>query len=93
MFPHSGINMARGTSDASSALMLDNDPKTKKLDVHLQVNAEAATPGLKDWAKRNSTHGKLATTSFDTSAGDLTAELHKMMDEMVEQGSENLKPK
>ena len=44
--------------------------KTKR-NVVLQVNTQAKSTALKDWLKKQGTHAKLATASFDTAAADL----------------------
>ncbi|KAL1847070.1 hypothetical protein Plec18170_008846 [Paecilomyces lecythidis] len=66
------------------------DEDTKRLNVVLQVNSQAKSPALKEWIKKNSTHGKLATASFDTSAEDKQAEFARMLRDLEEQGKKNL---
>lgn len=66
------------------------DESTKKLNVVLQVNSQAKSPALKDWIKKNSTHGKLATASYDTSAADQRAEYERMLGELEDKGKGNL---
>jgi hypothetical protein len=51
------------------------DPTTKKLNIVLQINERAKSPALRDWARKKSTHGKLAIEVFDTAAQGKTAEL------------------
>jgi hypothetical protein len=70
------------TKDAEFQLRIDAghyDASTKHLNVVLQVNSQAKSPALKDWVKKNSTHGKLATASFDTNAKDPHAEYVKVL--------------
>ena len=45
---------------------------------------------LKEWVKKNSTHGKLATASFDTSAKDPHAEYVRVLKELEEAGKKSL---
>jgi hypothetical protein len=81
------------TKDAEFQLRIDAghyDAKTKHLNVVLQVNSQAKSPGLKDWVKKNSTHGKLATASFDTSAKDPAAEYARVLKELEEAGKKSL---
>lgn len=82
------------TKDAEYQVRIDAghfDPSTKNLNVVLQVNSQAKSPGLVDWVKKNSTHGKLATTTFNTDASDKTAELNRVLDELKSKAKENLK--
>lgn len=66
------------------------DQATKKLNVVLQVNSQASSPGLKDFIKKNSTHGKLATAQFDTAAPDKAAEMQRVIAELEAKGKQNL---
>ena len=82
------------TKDAEYQIRIDAgrfDPVTKRLNVVLQVNSQAKSPGLVDWAKKNSTHGKLAAATFDTSADDKNAELSRVMESLQKSAKENLK--
>ena len=82
------------TKDAEYQIRIDAgrfDPATKRLNVVLQVNSQAKSPGLVDWVKKNSTHAKLATATFDTSAGDKNAELSRVMDALKRNAKESLK--
>jgi hypothetical protein len=56
---------------------------TKKLNVVLQVNSQAKSPVLRDWARKHSTHEKLGTESFDTAAADKNAEFVRVVDSLV----------
>ncbi|KMP09295.1 hypothetical protein CIHG_08759 [Coccidioides immitis H538.4] len=67
------------------------DAMTKLLNVVLQVNSKPQSPGLQEWIKKHSTHAKLATAKFDTAAEDKNAEYHRVLDELIAQGKENLK--
>ncbi|OJD24806.1 hypothetical protein ACJ73_03828 [Blastomyces percursus] len=81
------------TKDAEFQLRIDAghyDTNTKRLNVVLQVNSQAKSPALKDWVRKNSTHGKLATASFDTGASDQQAEYARMLGELEEEGKKNL---
>jgi len=66
------------------------DETTKRLNVVLQVNSQAKSPALKYWIKKNSTHGQLATASFDTTAKDQDSEYLRMLKELADAGKENL---
>lgn len=79
--------------DAEFQLCIDAgryDESTKKLNVVLQVNSQAKSPALRDWVKKNSTHGQLATTSFDTSADGKDAELNKVLSALQNQAKQKL---
>ncbi|KAF2221655.1 hypothetical protein BDZ85DRAFT_320809 [Elsinoe ampelina] len=79
--------------DAEYEMRLDAgrfDSETKKLNVVLQVNSQAKSPVLKEWVKKNTTHGKLAVASFDTAATDKNAEYKRMLEELREKGKKNL---
>jgi hypothetical protein len=81
------------TKDADFQLRIDAghyDASTKHLNVVLQVNSQAKSPALKKWIKENSTHGKLATASFDTAAKDQTAEFDRVLQELKDIAKENL---
>ena len=83
------------TKDAEFQLRLDAghyDESTKHLNVVLQVNSQAKSPALKEWVSKNSTHGKLATASFDTAAQDPEAEYIRVLKELEEAAQHNLKP-
>jgi hypothetical protein len=81
------------TKDAEFQLRIDAghyDATTKRLNVVLQVNSQAKSPALKEYIKNNSTHGKLATASFDTAAEDPKAEFSRVLEELVEAGKKKL---
>jgi hypothetical protein len=81
------------TKDADFQLRIDAghyDPETKHLNVVLQVNSQARSPALKDYIKRSTTHGKLATASFDTSASDKHAEYNRLLADLEKEGKKNL---
>lgn len=82
------------TKDAEFQLRFDaghyND-LTKKLLVHLQVNSQAKSPVLKDWVKKNSTHGNLASEYFDIGADDKDAELARFLSVMQEKAKNNIR--
>jgi len=46
---------------------------------------------LTDWLKKNSTHGKLATATFNTKAEDKQAETLRVFEELKRQAKENIK--
>jgi hypothetical protein len=77
------------TKDAEFQFCIDAEhyeEATKRLNVVLQVNSQAKSPALKDFIKKNSTHAKLATASFDTAAEDPSAEYTRVVEELVEEG-------
>lgn len=79
--------------DADFQLRIDAgryDAQSKKLNIVLQVNKEAKSPGLQDWAKKHTTHEKLATASFDTDAPDKNAEFNRVMDDLRRKAKENI---
>lgn len=81
------------TRDAEFQFRIDAghyDASTKKLNVVLQVNSQAKSPALRDWVNKSSTHGKLATAPFDTSADDKDAELAKVLDSLQSQAKGKL---
>ncbi|KAL8757397.1 MAG: hypothetical protein Q9184_004220 [Pyrenodesmia sp. 2 TL-2023] len=81
------------TKDADFEVRIDAgryDPTTKALNVVLQVNSQAKSPALKEWARKNSTHAKLATATFKTDAEDKEAEALRMLEELEEQAKNNI---
>ena len=85
--------MPSPTKDEEFQLRIDAgrlDPKTQGLNVALQVNSQAKSPGLVDWVKKNSTHAKLATATFDTKAEDKNAEMNRVMEELKEKAKNNI---
>jgi len=81
------------TKDADFQLRIDAghyDATTKRLNVVLQVNSQAKSPALKKWIKENSTHGKLATASFDTAAKDQKAEYDRVLKELEDAAKKSL---
>lgn len=63
--------------DANFQFRIDaghHNANTKELNVVLQINAQAKSPALQNWARKRSIHDKLATASFNTSAEDKEAE-------------------
>ncbi|KAF1964496.1 hypothetical protein BU23DRAFT_561891 [Bimuria novae-zelandiae CBS 107.79] len=66
------------------------DPATQKLNVVLQINSQAKSPALRDWARKRSTHDKLATEAFDTAAKDKTAELDRVLESLEAQAKSKL---
>ena len=80
-------------NDASIPVRIDAgkyNATTKKLPVILQVNSQART-GLADWRKKNSSHAKLATEEFDTTASDANTEYKRVLDSLKSKGKEELK--
>ena len=79
--------------DAKFQLRIDAghyDKSTKKLNIVLQVNAQAKSPALREWARKHTTHDKLATASFDTSAADKEAELASVLKRLEDKAKESL---
>lgn len=79
--------------DADFQLRIDAghyDAATQKLNVVLQVNSEAKSPALQDWMKKNSTHAKLATATFDTAAQDKNAEFARVLEHLREEAKRKL---
>ena len=58
--------------------------------VDLQVNTEATSPALRDWRRKNGSHAKLATSSFNTTAADPDAEAERVLKDLEEQAKKNL---
>jgi hypothetical protein len=81
------------TNDAEFQLRIDAghyDANTKALNVVLQVNSQANSPALRDWARKNSTHEKLATASFNTSAEDKEAEYARVLEALENEAKQKL---
>jgi hypothetical protein len=81
------------SKDASAQFRIDAghfDPATKKLNVVLQINSQAKSPALVEWARKHSTHDKLATESFDTAAKDHDEELDRVFGSMEGQAKKKL---
>jgi len=79
--------------DAEFQLRIDAghyDANTKKLNVVLQVNSQAKSPALRDWARKNSTHENLATASFDTSTEDKKAEYARVLEALKDGAKQKL---
>ncbi|KAF1999204.1 hypothetical protein P154DRAFT_231746 [Amniculicola lignicola CBS 123094] len=66
------------------------DPTTKKLNVNLQINSQAKSPALRDWARKHSTDDKLATEAFNTDAADKTAEFNRVLASLEAQAKSKL---
>ncbi|KAL8757376.1 MAG: hypothetical protein Q9199_002253 [Rusavskia elegans] len=81
------------TDDASIELRIDAghfDKTTKLLNVVLQVNSQAKSPALVEFRKKEGTHAKLATETFDTSATDKVAEANRILDSLERKAKEKL---
>jgi hypothetical protein len=79
--------------DADFQLRIDAghyNPQTHKLNVVLQVNREAKSPGLQDWAKKHTTHEQLATASFDTTAADKRTEFERVLEDLKKKAKDNM---
>ncbi|KKZ64101.1 hypothetical protein EMCG_01598 [[Emmonsia] crescens] len=62
-------------------------------DIILQVNSQAKSQGLRDWLRNHgrTTHGKLATSRFDTLAENDCEEALRVLNDLEEMAKENLK--
>lgn len=78
-------------NDADYELRIDAGDLVKtKRNVVLQVNTQAKSTALKDWLKKQGTHAKLATASFDTAAADPEAEARRVLDELEKEAKANI---
>lgn len=78
-------------NDADYGLRIDaGDLVLGKRNLVLQVNTQATSTALKDWRKKQGTHAKLATASFDTAAADLDAEALRVLDELEKEAKANI---
>jgi hypothetical protein len=78
-------------NDADYELRIDAGDLVKtKRNVVLQVNTQAKSTALKDWLKKQGTHTKLATASFDTAAADPEAEARRVLDELEKEAKANI---
>ncbi|OJJ98581.1 hypothetical protein ASPACDRAFT_31140, partial [Aspergillus aculeatus ATCC 16872] len=66
------------------------DSTSKGLNVVLQVNSQAKSPALRDWARKNKTHTKLATATFDTAAVNKNTKFQKVLKALVAEGKSKL---
>jgi len=79
--------------DASYQFRIDAGevPKGTHLqNIVLQVNTQAKSTALKNWIKKHTSHGKLATTSFDTKAADVDKEVKRALGELEKMAKENI---
>ncbi|KAK7711513.1 hypothetical protein SLS64_005537 [Diaporthe eres] len=83
------------SKDAAFDLRIDAGNKSGgKQPVHLQVNAQAKSQGLKTWVSKQGskgTHADLAVAVFDTTAKDQDAEVKRVQDSLAKQALANLK--
>jgi len=63
---------------------------THMQNIVLQVNTQAKNTALKNWVKKHTTHGKLATTSFDTKAADVDKEVIRALGVLEKAAKENI---
>jgi len=61
-----------------------------KLNVYLQVNAQATGTLFKEWLRKKGTHANLATAVFDTAAQDEEEEKNRVLEELEAKGAEVL---
>jgi hypothetical protein len=59
-------------------------------NIVLQVNSQAKATPLKEWIRKNKTHGKLATAYFDTAAEDPQKEATRVAEELQRKAKENV---
>lgn len=59
-------------------------------NVVLQVNSQAKATPLKEWIRKNKTHGKLATAYFDTATKDPQKEASRVAQELQRKAKENI---
>lgn len=65
-----------------------------KQALHLQVNSEATSQGVKEWVKKQGskgTHADLAVAFFDSNSKDHDAELNRVAKSIEKQAKDNLK--
>lgn len=78
-------------NDANYELRIDaGELIANKRNIVLQVNTQAKSTALKDWLKKQGTHAKLATVSFDTTAADPEAEAQRALDELEKEAKANI---
>jgi hypothetical protein len=78
-------------NDADYQLRIDaGELVDNRRNVVLQVNTQAKATPLKSWLRKNSSHGKLATASFDTAAKDQKAETARVLAELEKKAKDNL---
>jgi hypothetical protein len=78
-------------NDADYQLRIDaGELVDSRRNVVLQVNTQAKATPLKSWLRKNSSHGKLATASFDTAAKDQKAETARVLAELEKKAKDNL---
>ena len=93
MTPGSRILPVNKENDEAAEFRIDAGEKIEtKQNLVLQVNSQAKSPALKRYTATNgkSTHGKLASASFDTKAPDPDAEFDRLVDDMTKQAQEKL---
>jgi len=84
------------TKNEEFGCRIDTGPynaEAKELTIFLQVNREAekkAGDAVKDWVKKNTTHGILATEKFNVAAEDPVAETERCVLSMADQAKEKL---
>ncbi|GBF62306.1 hypothetical protein TMEN_4844 [Trichophyton mentagrophytes] len=63
------------------------------LNIVLQVNSQAKSPGLRTWLKKNGkgTHGQLAISRFDTLAEDEEKETERVLTDLLTKAKDELK--
>lgn len=63
---------------------------TQMQNIVLQVNSQAKNTELIKWVKKSTTHGKLATTSFNPSASDIDEEIKRALEELEEEARDSI---
>ncbi|GAB7354925.1 hypothetical protein MBLNU459_g5550t1 [Dothideomycetes sp. NU459] len=67
------------------------DHNTKELEIHVQINSQASSPSLRDYAKKHSTHKNIATAKFNTAAADKDAETSRVLEKLREDSKKSVK--
>lgn len=78
-------------NDADYELRIDaGETIGGRRNVVLQVNSQAKSTALQEWVRKNTSHAKLATATYDTSAKDPDAEAIRVMKELQQKAKSNI---
>lgn len=79
-------------NDANYELRIDAGEliNNRHRNLVLQVNSQAKNTTLKEWVRKNGSHAKLATASFDTEAEDPDEEVKRVIAELERQAKDNI---
>lgn len=74
-------------NDEKHQLRLDAGPMIdgRYRRVHLQVNKEATSQGLKNWVQKHGSHADLSTGEFDTKAESPRKELERLCNDLAKE--------